>query len=104
MVGEARLGSEAVGGLAAEVLCVCRRHRHADPADPFPDAHRRPDYRRRRPLRLSFQAGLTEHGNAMDGFRDAGCGLRGFSMSSDEETAMIRETVAKFVDRELIPL
>ena len=25
-------------------------------------------------------------------------------MSSDEETAMIRETVAKFVDRELIPL
>ena len=25
-------------------------------------------------------------------------------MSSDEETAMIRETVARFVDRELIPL
>ena len=25
-------------------------------------------------------------------------------MSGDEETAMIRETVAKFVDRELIPL
>ena len=25
-------------------------------------------------------------------------------MSNDEETAMIRETVAKFVDRELIPL
>ena len=25
-------------------------------------------------------------------------------MSTDEETAMIRETVAKFVDRELIPL
>ena len=25
-------------------------------------------------------------------------------MSDDEQTAMIRETVAKFVDRELIPL
>ena len=59
MVGEARLGSETVGGLAAEVLCVRRRHRHADPARPFPDADRRPDHRGRRPLRLSFQEGLA---------------------------------------------
>ena len=30
--------------------------------------------------------------------------LKGFDMSTDDETTMIRETVAKFVDRELIPL
>ncbi len=30
--------------------------------------------------------------------------LKGLLMSTDDETAMIRETVAKFVDRELIPL
>ena len=36
LVGEAGLGPEAVGGLAAKVLCLRRRHRHADPADPFP--------------------------------------------------------------------
>ena len=59
MVGEAGLGPETVGGLAAEILCVRRRHRHADPADSFPDADRRPDHGGRRPLRLSFQAGLA---------------------------------------------
>jgi len=32
------------------------------------------------------------------------CGLRGRSDDTHEETAMIRDTVARFVDRELIPL
>jgi hypothetical protein len=50
VVGEAGLGPEAVGDLAAEILWLRRRHRHADPACSFPDAHRRLDYRRRRPL------------------------------------------------------
>ena len=59
LVGETRLGCEAVCGLASEVLCLRCRHRYADPADSFPDADGGPDHGGRRSFRLPVQAGLA---------------------------------------------
>jgi hypothetical protein len=59
LVGKTRLGSEAVGGVAAEILCFGRGHRHADPADPLPGANRRTDQGRRRTVQLPLQAGIA---------------------------------------------
>ena len=59
LVAGGRLGPEAIGGLASNLLCLRRRYRYADPADPFSGANGRPDHGRRRPLRLPLQTGVV---------------------------------------------
>ena len=88
-------GVRILKGLAPDVLCIRRRHRYADPAGPFPEPDGRLDHGRRRSLRLSFQTGLRDHGNATDGFRDAvqtRKSVRGFK----------REPVARAVIEDII--
>ena len=55
---------EAVGGVAAEVLCLRRRHRHADPADPFSGADGRPDQAARRPPSITVSSGSRATGRS----------------------------------------
>ena len=59
LVRQAGLGPEAIGGVAPEVFHVGSGDRHADPADPLPDADGRPDHVGWGPVRLPVQARLN---------------------------------------------